>query len=176
LSIFPHLPVLNLEDVTADLEALQPLLSQFLYEPGDLKPTARTTPPEGWLLAEGQAVSRTTFAALFTAIGVTYGEGDKTTTFNVPDAKNRALIGAGVHALGAKGGEETVTLTTGQMPKHLHNQGTTTYFHGAGTKGSAPEGAGTHPLDEGGATLETGGGEAHTNMPPWLAVHWIVKF
>ena len=51
--------------------------------------------PSGWLSANGQAVSRTTYAALFAKIGTTYGVGNGTTTFNLPDGRGRALIGAG---------------------------------------------------------------------------------
>jgi len=79
--------------------------------------------PTGWLLCDGSAVSRTTYAALFTAISTTYGTGDGSTTFNVPDYRGRSPLGpdtGGVHmasakpALGASGGEEKHTLTTSE--------------------------------------------------------------
>lgn len=60
---------------------------------GDIKITARSTAPSRWLLCQGQAISRTTYADLFTAIGTTYGVGDGSTTFNVPDLGGRVVAG-----------------------------------------------------------------------------------
>lgn len=62
-------------------------------QPGDIKYTARSTAPTGWLKANGDAVSRTTYAALFAAIGTTYGEGDGSTTFNLPDLRGEFIRG-----------------------------------------------------------------------------------
>lgn len=99
---------------------------------------AGSAPPNGWLLCYGQAVSRTTYAALFNKIGTTYGAGDGSTTFNLPDCRGRVTAGvdnmggaaanrmtsggSGVNgsALGAAGGAETHVLTTAQMPAHNH--------------------------------------------------------
>lgn len=55
---------------------------------------ADAQPPGGWLICHGQAVSRTTYAKLFAAIGTTYGEGDGSTTFNVPSTVNKVIMGA----------------------------------------------------------------------------------
>lgn len=60
---------------------------------GMLAPFAGTTAPSGWFLCYGQAVSRTTYAALFTAIGTVYGIGDGSTTFNLPDLRGRTIAG-----------------------------------------------------------------------------------
>lgn len=60
---------------------------------GMLAPFAGTTAPSGWFLCYGQAVSRTTYAALFTAIGTVYGIGDGSTTFNLPDLRGRTVAG-----------------------------------------------------------------------------------
>ena len=54
---------------------------------GMLTPFAGATAPDGWLLSDGSAVNRTTYSALFTAIGTTYGAGDGSTTFNLPDLR-----------------------------------------------------------------------------------------
>ncbi len=56
-----------------------------------------TTPPAGWLLCDGAAVSRATYATLFSAIGVTWGAGDGTTSFNVPDLRGASVRGVGQH-------------------------------------------------------------------------------
>lgn len=77
-----------------------------IWEPGDIKASMRATPSPGWLLCDGSAVSRTTYADLFAAIGTTHGVGDNSTTFNLPDARKRALYGVGSGwALGASDGE-----------------------------------------------------------------------
>ena len=60
---------------------------------GMLAPFAGTSAPSGWFLCYGQAVSRTTYVALFTAIGTTYGAGDGSTTFNLPDLRGRTIAG-----------------------------------------------------------------------------------
>lgn len=62
---------------------------------GDIKMAAGSAPQTGWLLCDNSAVSRTTYSALFALIGTTYGAGNGTTTFNVPDLRGRAPIGAG---------------------------------------------------------------------------------
>jgi len=67
------------------LEARAALGAQL--EPGIVGYTAASAPPPGWLKRNGAAVSRTTYAALFAAIGTTYGAGDGTTTFNLPEAR-----------------------------------------------------------------------------------------
>jgi microcystin-dependent protein len=70
----------------------------LLFQPGDLKASARSAAPDGWLLCDGSAVSRTTYADLFTALGTTYGAGNGTTTFNLPDLRGRVPVGAGTGA------------------------------------------------------------------------------
>src|SRR6516164_470322 len=96
------------------------------------------TVPTGWLLCYGQAISRTVYAALFAVLGTTYGAGDGSTSFNLPDLRGRAVAGVdnmgGTAAgrltgatgsvagttLGATGGEETHNLSATEMPSHTH--------------------------------------------------------
>ena len=89
--------------------------------------------PPGWLACAGQAVSRTTYARLFAAIGTTWGAGDGSTTFNVPDLRRRVRVGAwgaGTsrlgNAIGSTGGSETHALTEAELPGHRHFDGTLT--------------------------------------------------
>lgn len=88
--------------------------------PGTYDWTAAPTPPPGGLLCNGQAVSRVDYARLFSIIGTTYGNGDGTTTFNVPNAQGRTLVhlasSGQFSPLGAKPGAETHTLTASQIP------------------------------------------------------------
>lgn len=84
--------------------------------PGVIIEYAGTTVPPGWLACDGSAVSRTTYLALFTQIGTTWGAGDGATTFNVPDLRNLFLRGSGAEAVGITGGATTETLTAAEMP------------------------------------------------------------
>lgn len=98
---------------------------QLLAPTGAINAYAGSIAPTGWLLCDGAAVSRATYADLFALIGTTYGIGDGTSTFNLPDLKGRVPVGkaaTGTFAsLAATGGAETHTLTTAQIPSHQHN-------------------------------------------------------
>ena len=87
------------------------------------------TAPSGYLLCTGTAVSRTTYAALFAVIGTTFGAGDGSTTFNLPNYADRMPIGAGTIAasIGASGGSSTTTLSGSNLPSHTHS------FSGSGS-------------------------------------------
>lgn len=88
---------------------------------GIIMPFAGTAAPEGYLMCDGAAVSRTTYATLFAVIGTTFGTGDGSTTFNVPDLSGRVPLGASsTHLLGSTGGSETITLTEQELPAHVH--------------------------------------------------------
>jgi microcystin-dependent protein len=137
---------------------------------GEIKPFAGATIPAGWLPCAGQAVSRVTYAALFLAIGTTWGAGDGSTTFNLPDARGRALFGkddmngsaanrltnanSGVQGatLGASGGGETVTLTATEMPTHTHIQNAHT--HQETVAGSTAPAAATYNNGIGGGSYQ----------------------
>lgn len=68
---------------------------------GEIKYFAMNTPPSHCLACDGSAVSRTTYAALFAAIGTTWGAGDGSSTFNLPDLRGEWVQGAGTNAVGA---------------------------------------------------------------------------
>lgn len=76
----------------------------------------------GYLLCNGQAVSRTTYANLYKIIGTTYGSGDGSTTFNLPNMQDRVVIGSSAsNALGSTGGKSTAALTVANLPSHNHS-------------------------------------------------------
>lgn len=114
-------------------------LSYFPLPSGTVLPYAGSSAPSGWLLCDGSAVSRTTYARLFAVIGTTFGAGDGSTTFNLPDTRGRSVLGAGSgtgltsRALGATGGAETHTLTEDEMPSHTHTQDAHTHTQNAHT-------------------------------------------
>ena len=92
---------------------------------GMLSPFAGSTAPIGWLLSDGSAVSRSAFPALFSAIGTTYGTGDGSTTFNLPDLRGRVAAGRDVSqtefdTLGETGGAKSVILSASEM-NHRHD-------------------------------------------------------
>ena len=110
-----------------------------LLSPGIVTPFAGSSAPTGWLLCNGSAVNRSVYADLFAIVGTTYGAGDGSTTFNLPNLVDRFGAGAGsAYALGATGGAASgttssagshnhtgltgsTTLTTAQMPTHSHS-------------------------------------------------------
>lgn len=144
---------------------------------GTIAPFAGGTAPPGWLDCFGQAVSRTTYAALFNAISTTYGAGDGSTTFNVPDFRGRTVVGAGTGAgltnrtRGASGGSETHPLTAAENGVHGHPENLST-----DNTGLAGQIVGT---SKGAAVLNTGNsgsGTGHPNMQPWGCAAYVIKF
>lgn len=161
---------------------------------GSVLPFAGATAPAGWLLCDGSARSRTTEAALFAVIGTTYGAGDGTSTFNVPDGRGRTMIGAGQgsgltnRALADVGGEEAHQLTVPELAIHTHIQnahthvvGSASFTYATGAGGpvySATNAPGNSPWTSGSTTptnQNTGGNTPHNNMPPFFAVNFIIK-
>lgn len=151
---------------------------------GSVQSYAGSSAPTGWLLCFGQNVSRTTYADLFAVISTTYGAGDGSTTFGLPDLRGRVPAGldnmggsdAGrldwANTLGTSGGTQTHTLTTSEMPAHTHAQ------HGnfGSYSGSAfLYGTNWYGAANGAATSSTGGGAAHNNMQPTLLLNYIIK-
>jgi microcystin-dependent protein len=155
---------------------------------GAVIPFAGTVSPSGWLLCYGQAVSRVTYGALFAAVSTTYGAGDGSTTFNVPDLRGRAVAGKddmggsaaarltnsgtgnpGVNGsvLGAAGGVDRHQLTIAQMPAHTHTYNSlaagVTVAGGSGLVGSAT------------TTGSAGNDQAHPNVQPTMVLNYIIR-
>lgn len=133
-------------------------------------PFAGSVAPEGYLLCDGSAVSRTTYATLFEVIGTTYGAGDGSTTFNVPDLTGRVVIGvSGTHALASTGGSETVTLTTSELPAHSHE--VPQHGHGNDIVATTPELSHTITQPVFKYNKPTGGGQASTTEIQTVSVY-----
>jgi microcystin-dependent protein len=147
---------------------------------------AASASPPGWLVCDGSAVSRATYSALFAAIGTTWGSGDGSTTFNLPDLRDRVPIGSSpgglagsrpsVRAVGQTGGEETHQLTFSELPTSgLNIAGASFCDVNPGFSNSPCGGDG----NGGGGALSAwqlnGGNLAHQNMQPWACVQWIIK-
>lgn len=139
------------------------------------------TPPMGWLLMQGQAVSRVTHSILFALWGTTFGSGDGSTTFNLPNLKGRVPVGkdsaqSEFNVLGETGGAKTHTLTVAEMPSHTHDSGLArTTGAGATTTGTGIPPHNNTPTGSWPDLGNTGGGGAHNNLQPYLVVNWIVK-
>lgn len=104
---------------------------------GSIMPFAGATIPAGWLLCDGSAVSRTTYSSLYAALGgisSPWGQGNGSTTFNLPDLRTRVPVGKNSSgqfgSLGAIGGAETMSLAEAHMAAHTHTFSGTTSYNG----------------------------------------------
>jgi microcystin-dependent protein len=124
---------------------------------GEIRAYTGTTAPSGWAMAFGQQVPRASFPSLFSVIGTTYGAGNGTTTFNLPDCRGRFLAGldnmggtaAGVitqavsgvnsEAIGAVGGSQATQAHTHPVndPSHVHGVNDPSHNHPLGDPGHA---------------------------------------
>lgn len=149
---------------------------------GTFLPFGGTSAPSGFLLCDGTAYSRTTYAALFAVIGTAFGSGDGATTFNVPDLRGRAPWGldnmggvdagrisssvTGRNTRGASGGASTATLAEANLPAHSHT-GTTSsngdHSHTVPIQTNAEGGAGGAGRMVTGGTTSTSTAGAHTH-------------
>ena len=153
------------------------ITSPEIASPGALCHLATGTPDEGWLIADGRAVSRTDYLALFLAIGATYGAGDGATTFNLPDLRGRALVAQDLGAgrltgaggvggnLGDTGGAQASVLTSTQLPSHTHTASMSD-AGGAGSGTTGPAGGHDH-----GALSGVAGGHGHIGTATNAGVH-----
>lgn len=145
---------------------------------GSMMPYGSTTIPENWLLCNGQAVSRTTYSDLFAVIGTSYGDGDGSTTFNLPDKQGRVSVGLSsseteFNLLGKKDGAKKHKLTIEEMPNHTHTEKYVgVYWFQHGTSGDWNVSSALEPYRE---TGNTGGDKPHNNLQPYEVDCWIIK-
>lgn len=138
-----------------DVRVLEELLDNVRFRTGDVKMSLKSTIDAGWLELNGQEVSREDYAALFSVFGTTYGAGDGSTTFELPDFDSRFPMGQGGGVIGAVGGSTTDTAQTTTM---LEGPVTNT---GSGTL-SRPSITHTHNV-----TVNT--------VPPYMRIKFLVK-
>lgn len=121
----------DFNELQNDVESLDSRVDALEASSGGLIGEVRMWPavsaPSKWMLCQGQAISRSTYAALFAVLGETYGTGNGSTTFNLPDFRGRAPVGAGqgsgltYRALADSIGEEKHVLTSGENASHTHS-------------------------------------------------------
>lgn len=174
----------DLDDATYAVESANVLA----MPPGSITAFAGSTEPVGWLFCYGQQISRASYAALFAVIGTTYGVGDGSTTFNLPDLRGRIpltkdnmggtsanrVVAAAADTLGGSGGAENHTLSASEIPAHNHQ----ILRPGSNGSGGGPQ----WWLGNSGTNIttiytenNTGGGGAHNNMQPYLTLNYLIK-
>jgi microcystin-dependent protein len=166
---------------------------------------ATSAPNSSFAFPIGQAISRTTYATLFTLVGTSFGSGDGTTTFNLPNKTERVSVmkasssalltptyfGGNSTVIGATGGLESHVLTTSEMPQHSHGYSDPGHSHTQVYQGTASPGI---QGGGGGYTIvgsllststgssgvnitinNTGGGNAHSIVPPMIVCNYIMR-
>ena len=155
---------------------------------GDATAAAALAPD--WLICDGSAVSRVTYADLFAVIGTDFGSGDGFSTFNLPDLRGRVVAGldnmggssadvvtdAAADTIGGEVGEEDHTLSVDELPAHHHtmddyNAANSPNVTWSGGSYPAPRIQSAYTDD----TEDTGGDQAHNNIQPSTFMHWMIK-
>lgn len=167
---------------------------------GEIALWATSTAPTGWLIADGATVSRSTYSALFAVLGTTYGAGDGSTTFGLPNLKGKVPVGrdasdTAFDTIGETGGSKTSALVVANLPAHTHTASSTTtitngdlvvrQFGGGDAKLTANSTYGpynTSTITASTSTSVSGGGngtatgDTFSNLQPYIALNYIIRF
>lgn len=160
-------------------------IAAMVEQPGSMKDWPAATPPTGWLAMDGSAVSRTTYAALFAVIGTTWGAGDGSTTFNLPNKAGRVSVGAGgAFTVGATGGSADAVVVA-----HTHGVNDPGHSHTTAMQVDTAAGTGFNKLLPGsgynapsstsatGITINSAGSSGtNANMQPYAVFLPIIKY
>lgn len=176
--------VRNLDGAVTDLDSAITVLNTTTFI-GEIKIWPGSSPPAAnWLFCQGQAISRTTYAALYAVLGNQYGAGDGSTTFNVPNLQSRFLVGStgesGGYPRGATGGSATVDV--GHDHPHSHGgvtdapNETEQLPTGVQNAGLVAADGHEHPIfsDDTAPTWDSGS-SSKSIVPPYLAMHVMIR-
>ena len=151
---------------------------------GELKMWPTATAPTGYLLCNGALVSRTTYAGLFAVVGTTYGPGDGSTTFNLPNFKDRMPVGAGnTYSANNTGGSTDAIIPSHNHaitdPGHSHvimQRANFTPQEGAATQCWVGTVYGPTSSNTTGISINTTGTSVtNANLPPYIGIHFIIR-
>lgn len=138
--------------------------------------------PNGYLSCDGQIVSRTEYSSLFEVIGTTYGDGDGSTTFNLPNLKGKVAVGideddTDFDKLAKSGGEKTHKLTIDEMPSHTHSSNNAIVIGKVELQGLSGGNAwaDTGGVGRGLVTSSSGNNVSHNNLQPYIVLKYIIK-
>lgn len=160
--------------------------SSMMTIPGVVLPYAGSTVPNGFLLCDGQAVSRTQYQNLFDVIGITYGDGDGVTTFNLPNLQDRFVQGAGANTVGTKksaglpnitgsfsitGNNNSGAWGTGTGAFIATNSDTNNYFSSEKSTGTSIKGYNFNA-----SKTNSIYGKSTTVQPPAICMNYIIKY
>lgn len=186
----------HLKDESVTSAKLAPAAISAIMPTGSVMPFAGRSAPDGFLVCDGSAISRTTYSALFAVIEEIYGSGDGSTTFNLPDLQGRVVAGrdnmsgssqdrltnlsGGVDGdtLGATGGDEKHTLVDSEIPAHTHTTDFNNFAGVDGTgigNGAAYEPNRSDPSYPARDTGSVGGDQPHNNVQPTIILNYIIK-
>jgi len=163
-------------------EAYKPMFDGFCFNQGVCRVIGEiiafagpASPDAKWLTCDGRSLVRADYPDLFTVIGVTYGAVDST-HFNIPDLRGRAALGSGTgsglspRSAGDSIGEETHTLTIGELASHVHGTGNSVLI---ATATPPPlDVLGPNPLPA--ITGSTGNDDPHNNIQPSLVINYLI--
>lgn len=167
----------NIKTTVGDF--LNDLLNNIVYQTGDILVSAcKSTERVGFLYCDGRAISRKDYADLFNEIGIQFGPGDGTNTFNIPNMARSVPVGSGGTAtptlgitVGSKGGEESHTMTVDELVSHTHQFDAGIPHIVGGAAGNDVTGGNatftTHP---------TGGSKPFNVMQPSIVFHYFIKY
>jgi microcystin-dependent protein len=194
-------PVRNIDyDINYEQVRYNPTSGEFTWShaiPGIISMYGGVNSPTGYLFCNGQEVSRSEYSRLFSVIGSIYGNGDGVNTFNLPNLQGRVPVGLKstepvFNALGNIGGTGAHTLSVNEMPSHNHGVTDPGHIHSyfnqpdshqvavslttTGTADDVNENQSTGSSTTGITINNTGGGESHNNLQPYIVLNYIISF